>query len=302
MRRGQHAGRQRRGDPLAAAHGDPEALAEQRLRRGGAEADQDPGLDALQLGLQPGAAGLDLDLVRLAVNAALPRPALPLEVLHHVGDVGPTAVDSRRLQGLVEQLSRRADEGMSLPVLAVAGLLPHQHQLCAGRALAEHRLGRPGVEVAALAGPGRLPEGGEPTLHRHPGRGTRLPCGRRHLTTVCTLAAPCRPSSGTVCRRTLVTWADGRHGRVSPPGGSTTATSRPFPSSSSGTGPTSTWWSIRGGRSGGGAETPCGPRCSTTWWRCSTWPRRTSSPRPTPRSPGGASSTSGSPTTARSWR
>ena len=80
---------------------------------------------------------------------------------------------------------------------------------------------------------------------------------------------PCRRSSGTVCRRTLVTSAGGRSARGSPPGGSTTATCRRSPSWSSGTVRRCTWWSTRAAPSGARAATRSGPRCSRRWWRCS---------------------------------
>src|SRR5262249_2264862 len=147
------------------------------------------------------AAGADLRLVRLAVDAPLPRASLPLEVLHHVGDVGPRAIDARRLEGLVEELPCRTDEGVALDVLAVSGLLADEHQLCAGWALAEHRLGGPGEQVTSLAGPGRLTEGFQAAALRNPGS-SALGGGLGHPTTVCTLPPSCRSSSGTVSRRT----------------------------------------------------------------------------------------------------
>src|SRR5438093_5618459 len=44
---------------------------EDRLRRGGSEADDDAGFDEVDLSLQPGTAGVDLHRVRLLVNAPL---------------------------------------------------------------------------------------------------------------------------------------------------------------------------------------------------------------------------------------
>src|SRR5262245_46720140 len=61
--------------------------AEQRLRRGGAEADEHPRSDDLDLGFEPRVASLPLASIRLLVNASL-ASRHPFEVLHGVGDVG----------------------------------------------------------------------------------------------------------------------------------------------------------------------------------------------------------------------
>src|SRR5581483_6772619 len=80
----------------------------------------------------------------------------PLEVLHHVGDVGLSAVDPGLVEGLVEQAPGRADERLPLAVLAVAGLLADEHELCGARAGAEYRLRAGSPELARGASGGRF--------------------------------------------------------------------------------------------------------------------------------------------------
>jgi hypothetical protein len=84
--------------------------------------------------------------------------ATPLEVLHDVRDVHGRAIDAGLGQRLVQQASRGTDERLAGDVLAVAGLLPHQHQLRALAALAEHGLGRVAVEVTGATFARCLPQ------------------------------------------------------------------------------------------------------------------------------------------------
>ena len=154
-------------DELAAVLGHAEltrrAATARRWRRGRTSTSR---LHHGQLGLEPRAAGRDLRPVRLLVDAAL-AARLPLEVLDGVRDVDVDAVDPRRLERLVEQPARRADERLPGLVLLVAGLLAHEHHLGRPRPLSEHGL-RPHLpEVAAPAGCGRLAEGAQGQLVGH---------------------------------------------------------------------------------------------------------------------------------------
>src|SRR4029079_1536941 len=97
MHGGGHARRERRRDERPALLRDLEALAEQRLRGGGAETDEDPRLDQRDLRFEPWPACRNLRSVRLRVDAPL-AARLPLEVLHDVGDIDEFPVDP----GLVE--------------------------------------------------------------------------------------------------------------------------------------------------------------------------------------------------------
>ena len=68
----------------------------------------------------------------------------------------PSAVDSGRLERLVEDPARRADERLAGAVLLIARLLAHEDGACAGGALAEDRLRAHLPEVAAAAACRRL--------------------------------------------------------------------------------------------------------------------------------------------------
>jgi hypothetical protein len=103
---------------------------------------------------------VDLLGVGLLVQAQA-AAALELEVLDDVGHIRQLAVDAGLLQGLVEHAPGGADERAPLPVLAVARLLPDQHHLGPGGALAEHGLGGVAVQVAGRAPGRRRPEGAE---------------------------------------------------------------------------------------------------------------------------------------------
>ncbi len=70
-------------------------------------------------------------------------------MLDGIGDVDRRAVDLRRLQRPVEQLSGGPDERPPGEILLVARLLADEDDRGIQRAFAEHRLGRMFVEVAA---------------------------------------------------------------------------------------------------------------------------------------------------------
>ena len=91
---------------------------------------------------------------------------LPLEVLDRVRDVGRTAVDPDRLERLVEDAPRRADERLARAVLLVARLLADEHRGRVHRPLPEHRLGADLPQVAALTAGGGLPQRGQAQLLR----------------------------------------------------------------------------------------------------------------------------------------
>src|SRR5436190_9759459 len=142
-------------DRLASLPRDAEVPPEKCLRRGGAETDEHPRLDNLELGLEPRPARGDLGPVRLLVDPPL-AAGLPLEVLDDVRHVDLAPVDPGFLERLVQELPRRADERLALLVLLIAGLLADEHHLRLGGALAEDGL-RPGlVQRASGAAGGRL--------------------------------------------------------------------------------------------------------------------------------------------------
>jgi len=87
------------------------------------------------------------------------RRRFPPEVLNHVGDVDVGAIDPGILQGAVEDPAGGADEGVALDVLSVARLLADEHHAGSLRSLAEDRLRRVAIQVAALTALDGLGEG-----------------------------------------------------------------------------------------------------------------------------------------------
>ena len=121
-----HGGRDQ-GSRLGAQHppallGHAKALPQHGLRRGCAQAHDNRGTDHLDLGVEPGTAGVNFYLVGLLVNSAL-ASRLPLEVLNGVGHVDVATVYSRSLQGLVQQRARRPDKRTPRKVFFVPRLL-----------------------------------------------------------------------------------------------------------------------------------------------------------------------------------
>jgi 23S rRNA (cytosine1962-C5)-methyltransferase len=186
VNRGQHMRGQRRGNPLPPLHRHSEAPPQQSLGSGGAEEDQNTRFERSQLRLQPRAAGHELQLIGLGVNAALPRPALPLEVLDRVGDVSPRARNAHRFESLIEHPTRRANEGVTLDVLSISGLLADEDEVRMGRSLPEDGLSGIPVEVASAAVAGGELQGAQSTLAGNPGGGRGLGGARGHDRTVCT--------------------------------------------------------------------------------------------------------------------
>jgi hypothetical protein len=129
---------------------EPKPGAEQRLRRSGAEADQDSGRDDLDFGLEPRIAGLSLSPARLLVNAALAARD-PFEMLHGVGEVRVRPCDVRCPERLVEQPTGWTDERSASSVFLITGLLADQHHQRVRRTFAENRLRAALVEIASGA-------------------------------------------------------------------------------------------------------------------------------------------------------
>lgn len=150
-------------DRKAALFHDAEGAAEQRLRRGRTETDDDTRREQRDLGLEPGEAGAKLACARRLVQAAArPRILRPLEMFDRVGDVGVFARDAGGVERAIQELAGRADERASGLVLGVARLLADENHPRGARSLTEDALGGVLVEVAAAA-----------RLHRGPTLGER---------------------------------------------------------------------------------------------------------------------------------
>src|SRR3979490_2280908 len=102
---------------------------------GRAEGDNDVQLDESELELKPDPASRDLRGVRPLVQPALATCA-PLEMLHSVGEIDALSVDAGLRQRLIEDMTRRTDEGMSGDVFFVSGLFADEQHLCRARPFA----------------------------------------------------------------------------------------------------------------------------------------------------------------------
>jgi hypothetical protein len=81
----------------------------------------------LDLGDQPGSARDDLGTTGLLVYPTLPTFTSELEVLNDVGLVSQLGIDTSIVECTGKQSPRRAHEWKTLYILAVSGLLAHQH-------------------------------------------------------------------------------------------------------------------------------------------------------------------------------
>src|SRR2546430_15834291 len=132
--------RQRRGNELSALLSDTKPWPEESLGSRRAEANESRGMDQGDLGVEPRPAGGDLSRVRLGVNPPL-AARLPLEVLHRVGDVGLTPIDTDFLRSPIDQLSGRPDQRPATQAPDVARLLSAEHDPRVSLAFAEHGQG-----------------------------------------------------------------------------------------------------------------------------------------------------------------
>ena len=123
--------------------------AEQRLCRSRAKADDDSGLEHLDLGLKPWMTRDNFLAIRFAVNAELPF-WLPLEVFDRVRDVCSRAIKSRVGECAIQQRTGRSDKRLSRAILFVSGLLAYKNVVCIRRPLAEDRLCSALPQVASL--------------------------------------------------------------------------------------------------------------------------------------------------------
>ena len=115
-----------RWDDLSAVAHDFGGAAESELRGGGAEADQQVGLNEREFRFGPRAAGGDFAGAGLGVDATL-ATGLPFEVFYGVGDVADVAVDAGFFEGAIEHPSRGTNKGTAFAIFGITGLLSDQH-------------------------------------------------------------------------------------------------------------------------------------------------------------------------------
>src|SRR5581483_557648 len=152
-----HERRELRFHEVSPLQRDAKPRPDDRLRCGGAEADDRARPDDANLGVEPWPARANLDGIRLLVNAPLPA-RFPLEMLHDVRDVHTAAIDARLVERFVEKAARRSDEGAACEIFAIARLLADQHDGRALPALAEDGLCAELVEIAGGAAGSRRPQ------------------------------------------------------------------------------------------------------------------------------------------------
>ena len=160
--------------PAAALLHDAKVLAQEGSGGRRAQTHQDLRRDQGQFGLEPWSARADLREPWRLVDAAL-ATFHELEVLHDVGDVEALARQPDFLQGAIEDLAGRTDEGSPLPILLIAWLLTDEHDAGVRGPSAEDGLGRVSIEVASLAAGGGLSEVSERGARRHEGGRARAP-------------------------------------------------------------------------------------------------------------------------------
>ena len=138
---------------LSAVDCDPERRAEECLGSRSAEEDQDARLNGCEFRVEPGPTGSNFDAVGFIVDPA-PAAGAPLEVLDGIRDVHRVPVDARGGESGIQHVAGRPHERLAGQILAIAGLLAYEHQLCVGRAFAEHGLRGipPQVARAAVCG------------------------------------------------------------------------------------------------------------------------------------------------------
>jgi hypothetical protein len=119
---------------------DPKCRAQQGLSRSSAEQDDRLRSECLDLGDEPGPAGDDLTATRLLVYPAFAALAGELEVFDGVGLIRQPRIDVGVAERTRQQPSGRPDKRQPLDVLAVAGLLTHQHDRRIRMTMPENRL------------------------------------------------------------------------------------------------------------------------------------------------------------------
>jgi hypothetical protein len=106
---------------------------EQTLRRSCTQADNEMGTDGGNLCFQPWAAGRYFKRVWFLMQPNL-AARFPFEVLHRVGDVHLSSIDTCGLEAFVKQRTSRSDKRLPLLVFAIAGLLSYQENSGMGSA------------------------------------------------------------------------------------------------------------------------------------------------------------------------
>src|SRR5207247_256089 len=118
-----------RAQNLAALTCNAKGGAENGLRGGRSETDEDLWPNEAQLRFKPRTASRDVARAWLLMDAPF-SARFPLEVFYRVRDVNFGPSDSRFGQGALEQMAGRTNKGFSTEVFLVAWLFAEEHELC----------------------------------------------------------------------------------------------------------------------------------------------------------------------------
>ena len=141
----------RMAEELAAVALDAMLFADERLRRGGPQTNDDFGANALEFRIEPRAAGDHFGKRGFLVDTPF-AAQFGFEVFHGVGDIDLGARNPGFLEGTIEKVTRGPDEWTAGEVFFIARLLSHHHDSGSGRSFAKDGLRSVAVEVAPFAG------------------------------------------------------------------------------------------------------------------------------------------------------
>ena len=123
---------------------------EQRLCRGGAEANNYFRVECGDFGVEPRPAGRYFCCIWFFVNAAF-SSRFPLEVFCRVGDVNLFAVDACFRKRFIQEVAGGADKRFAFQIFLIAWLFADKNNSRSREALAEHGLRGMFSEIAGLA-------------------------------------------------------------------------------------------------------------------------------------------------------
>ncbi len=154
-----------RGKYLTTVFGQAKLCSEKTLRSSGAQTDNQLRSNRGYLRFQPRTASRDFKGVWLLVQPDS-SPRFPLEMLDGIGNVHLTAIDTRGLEALIEQLTGRPNKRPTLLVFPIARLFAHQENSRVGASFPKNGLRSFPVKIAATALRDRMPQAAEVMVGR----------------------------------------------------------------------------------------------------------------------------------------
>lgn len=129
---------------------DAKVATQQRLCRGGAEANNYFRMECGDFGIEPRAASSYFRSIGFFVDATF-SSRFSLEVLHGIGNVNLFAINACFRKGFVQKPAGRADKRFSFPIFLIAGLFADKDNSRAGQTFAEHSVCGAFPEITGLA-------------------------------------------------------------------------------------------------------------------------------------------------------